>query len=92
MVRASRCFEGIPKVTARGDHFADRISGTQSLAELTKRPIRNASHRRDEQGIRQSKLTDMHVFIEVKKRLGKKQYQSCLRVRKRILPAQNFSN
>jgi hypothetical protein len=92
VVCASGCFEGVPKVTSRGDHFTDCITGTQPLTELAKRPVRDARHRRDEQGIRQSKLTDVHVFIKVKKRLGERQYQSCLRVRNWILTAQNFSN
>ena len=49
-----------PQVLPRRHHLADRVAGAEALAELTKRSVGDARHRRGKQPIRQRDVADAH--------------------------------
>ena len=60
MVGASQGLGRVPQLRIRGDHFGHREPGAQALAQLAKRPVGDARHRRDDQGNRNVIRADLH--------------------------------
>ena len=60
VVGASGGFQAVPQIAARGDHFTDRITGTQPFAEHAKRPVRDTRHWRSKHVVGQNVGSDIH--------------------------------
>src|SRR5690606_16967760 len=60
VIDATRGLDAVPQARIRRRHLGDRVARAESSAELTKRTIGDAGHRRDEYRVRQRERAELH--------------------------------